>query len=599
MNANELRKKFINFFISKKHTQIASASLVPENDPTILFTTAGMHPLVPYLLGEKHPAGKKLVNVQKCLRTDDIDEVGDDTHNTFFEMLGNWSLGDSASSDGIGKNSYFKKEAISYSYEFLTKILKLDKNKIAVSCFGGDSDSPKDIDSYDYWIKEGINKSKIAYLPKENNWWGPAGSTGPCGPDTEIFYWISEDKTPDKFDPRDSNWVEIWNNVFMQYSKTKDGKFIPLNQKNVDTGMGLERTLTILQNKKNIYDTEIFSPLIDLIKKYAKKFDIKKARIIADHFKASVFIISDGIEPSNIDQGYILRRLLRRAIRYMNLIELYDVAFISDIIKIIINIYKVNYPEIDNFDKISEIIKKEKEKFEKALNSGEKQFSKIVNILKSKNIDKFPAKTAFGLFESYGFPFEIIEELTKEENLTLDKKEFEKEFNRHQLISRTGSNKKFSGGLADNSLIVTKYHTVTHLLHQALRNVLGNHVSQKGSNITVERLRFDFNHPTPLTKVEIAKAEQIVNHQIKQNLDVTMSEMTLSDAKVSGALGYFESKYGKFVKVYTIGKSDKDYFSREICGGPHIKNTKELGKFKITSEKSSSSGIRRIKAVLE
>jgi len=514
-------------------------------------------------------------------------------------MLGNWSLGDPTSSDGIGKNSYFKKETISYSYEFLVKILKLDKDKLAISCFGGDNDSPKDIDSYNYWIEQGIKKNKIAYLPKENNWWGPAGDTGPCGPDTEIFYWIGKGGVPDKFDPNDSNWVEIWNNVFMQYSKNKDGKYTPLAQKNVDTGMGLERTLAILQNKKNIYETEVFSPLIDLIKKYAKNFDIKKARIIADHFKASVFIISDGIEPSNIDQGYILRRLLRRAIRYMNLIELYDKRFIIDIIKKIINIYKNYYPEINNLDKIFEIINKEKEKFEKALHSGEKQFSKIVNILKSKSIDKFPGKTAFSLFESYGFPFEIIEELSKEEGLVVDKKEFEKEFNRHQLVSRSGADKKFSGGLADNSQIVTKYHTVTHLLHQALREVLGISVSQKGSNITSERLRFDFNHLTPLSKEEISKVEQIVNSQIKQNLDVIMTEMTLNDAKVSGALGFCESKYGTFVKVYTIGKSNEDYFSREICGGPHVKNTKELGIFKIISEKSSGSGIRRIKAVLE
>ncbi len=588
MTAKELRKKYINFFVSKNHKRIASAPLVPENDPTCLFTTAGMHPLVPYLLGEKHPLGDKLTNVQKCLRTDDIDEVGDDTHNTFFEMLGNWSLGD-----------YFKEEAISMSWEFLTKELKLDKTRLAVSCYAGNKSNgiPKDTESAEIWKSHGISEDRIAYLA--DNWWGPAGQTGPCGPDTEMFYWVGENEAPKKFDPSDSKWVEIWNDVLMQYSKTSDGKYIPLKQKNIDTGMGLERTLSVLEKKDSIYETELFLPIMDYIKEHSGKYDEKSSRIIADHIRASVFIISDGIETSNIDQGYILRRLLRRVIRCANIIEIKTNDYLSKLVKIIIQNYKDIYPEINNPEHIIGIVEKEAKKFEEALKIGEKEFSKAINQLKTHNQDTISGRLAFKLYESYGLPIEMIEEMSVEEGFKLDRIEFDKAYEKHQLLSRKGAEKKFAGGLADHSEIVIRYHTVTHLLHQALRQVLGEHVEQKGSNITSERMRFDFVHPNKLTDEEKNKVEDIINQQIKKELPVKMSEMDLKSAKASGALGFFESKYGKIVKVYTIGLSDRDYFSREICGGPHVKNTRELGKFKITSEKSSSSGVRRIKAVLK
>ena len=591
--AKKLRKEYIKFFISKNHKEIASAPLVPENDPTVLFTTAGMHPLVPFLLGENHPAGKRLANVQKCLRTDDIDEVGDNTHNTFFEMLGNWSLGD-----------YFKEEAIKLSYEFLVNVLKLDKNKIAITCFAGDKikNIPRDDESATVWLSLGINKDRIAYLP--DNWWGPAGVTGPCGPDTEMFYWSGDAKAPVKFDPKDNRWVEIWNDVLMQYNKqpstnNNQSSFEPLKQKNIDTGMGLERTLAILQGKSSIYETELFAPAIEEIKKLSKKYDEKGARIIADHLRASIFIIADGINPSNLDQGYILRRLLRRMIRYTNLLEIFDRDYIAKIAKLVIAPLSGTYLEIKNLDKILAVIKAEQAKFEKCLEAGEKEFSKMVNILRNHNQTTISGRLAFKLYESYGFPIEMTEELAREENLQINRKEFDEAYEKHQLLSRKGAEKKFSGGLADHSEIVTRYHTATHLLHTALRQVLGDKVGQKGSNITAERLRFDFTYPDKLTDNEKKQVEKIVNEQIKKALPVTMQEMPQKDAFASGALGFFAAKYGEIVKVYTIGISDKDYFSREICGGPHVKNTSELGHFSITSEKSASAGVRRIKAVLE
>lgn len=588
MKADKLRKIYLDFFVKKDHKIINSAPLIPENDPTVLFTTAGMHPLVPFLLGEKHPSGNRLVNVQKCLRTDDIELIGDATHNTFFEMLGNWSLGD-----------YFKEKAICYSYEFLIKILKLDKNKIAISCYKGNKKNniPKDTQSYKIWNQIGIPKERIVFL--DDNWWGPAGETGPCGPDTEMFYWIGKKEAPKIFDPSNNLWVEIWNDVFMQYNKIKDNKFIPLKQKNVDTGMGLERTLMILNNKENIYDTELFIPLIQEIKKYSKKYNEKYSRITTDHLRASIFLIADGVTPSNLDQGYILRRLIRRSIRYINLLNIFDKNFLDAFIGVVIKNYQETYPEIKKYNLIKEVIHKEKNKFEKALVVGEKEFSKMINILKSHNQDTISGRLAFKLYESYGFPYELTEELAKEEGFKVNKQDFEKAYQKHQLLSRKGSEAKFKGGLADDSEVVTKYHTATHLLHQALRMVLGDYVSQKGSNITKDRLRFDFSHNKKLTQEEIKKVEDIVNKQISKKLTVSMSQMDLKTAKEKGALGFFESRYGKIVKVYTIGLSDKDYFSREICGGPHVKNTKELGKFKIISEKSSSQGIRRIKAILE
>lgn len=588
MTAEELRKKYLNFFRSKNHEIINSAPLVPENDPTVLFTTAGMHPLVPFLLGEKHPAGSRLTNVQRCIRTGDIEEVGDNSHLTFFEMLGNWSLGD-----------YFKVESIHYSWEFLTKELKLDKDRIAISCYAGsDIDGiSKDEEACKIWLDLGIDKDKIVFL--DDNWWGPAGETGPCGPDTEIFYWAKDSNPPKKFDPNDQNWIEIWNNVFMQYQKTKQGKFIPLAQKNVDTGMGLERVLAILNKKDSVYDTEIFTEIIDLIKNDSDNFDEKSARIIADHVRAATMMITDGIEPSNLDQGYVLRRLIRRSIRHAKLISIKDSKFLSDISKNVFSIYKTVYEIKMSHDDIEKILIKEYEKFNKALETGQKEFSKIVNQLKQHNQDTISGRLAFRLYESYGFPYEITEELAKEEGFTIDKVEFDKAYEKHQLLSRKGAEKKFSGGLADHSEKVTKYHTATHLLHQALRQVLGEHVGQKGSNITADRLRFDFTHKDKLTDEQKKQVEDLVNDQIKAKLPVRMQEMDLATAKTSGALGFFESKYGKIVKVYTIGHSDRDFFSREICGGPHIKNTSELGHFMITSEKSSSSGIRRIKAILE
>ena len=602
--AKKLRKQFIDFYKKKNHIEIDSASLIPENDPTCLFTTAGMHPLVPFLLGEKHPSGRRLVNVQKCLRTDDIHLVGDDTHNTFFEMLGSWSLGD-----------YFKQEAITMSWEFLTKVLKLDKNKLAISCYSGNvkQNIPRDEESAQIWQSLGVKKDRIAFL--SDNWWGPAGETGPCGPDTEMFYWNSEDIPPEKFDPQDARWVEIWNDVLMQYNKQIKSnnsqssgtqyQYVPLLQKNIDTGMGLERTLAVLQNKQSIFQTELFSPIIKLIDSMiAKQQDNlscdkeKNTRIIADHIRASVFLIADGVLPSNIDQGYVLRKLIRRIIRCANLILIRDEDYLQKLSAKVIENYKDTYPEIDKPEMIFRILKEEGNKFENCLIKGQKEFSKLVNNIKSHDGQKISGRIAFKLYESYGLPIEMIEEMAREENLSVDVKDFDKSFQRHQLISRKGAEGKFKGGLADNTKIVTCYHTATHLLHRALRMVLGDDVFQKGSNITSKRIRFDFAYPQKMSEEQKQQVEDLVNMQIKQSLPVIMQEMDLKSAKSSGALGFFESKYGKVVKVYTIGNSSRDYFSREICGGPHVSNTKELGEFKIISEKSSSAGIRRIKAIL-
>jgi len=580
MTAQELKDNFFKYFQSKNHSLISSASLIPENDPTVLFTTAGMHPLVPYLVGEKHPAGKRLVNVQKCLRTGDIDEVGDATHHTFFEMLGNWSLGD-----------YFKQEAIEYSWEFLTTILKLDKNKLAVSVFSGDKDIPRDEDSAQIWQKIGV--SKIAYLGKKDNWWGPAGQTGPCGPDTEIFYWTGLEKAPDNFDPENKRWVEIWNNVLMQYSKTIAGDYEPLTQKNIDTGMGLERTLAVLNGLDDNYQTELFVPIIKKIEELSgKKYpdDKRSFRIVADHIRSAVFLMGDprGIAPSNKDQGYVLRRLIRRAIRFAQKLGIKE-AFTQSLSKVIIDLYKADYPELsDNKDFILNNILQEEEKFDRTIDKGLKQLEKLINR------NELNEKEAFNLFASYGFPLEMTLELAKEQGLNLDVNKYEEEFKKHQELSRTASAGMFKGGLADDSEMATKYHTATHLLHQALRNVLGDHVEQRGSNINEKRLRFDFVHPKPMTAEQIAETEDIINQQIQAALPVSYEEMSVSQAKEGGAIGLFDKKYGENIKVYKVGD-----FSKEICGGPHVKNTKELGKFTITKEQSSSAGIRRIKATLE
>ena len=578
MTSQELKNSFFEYFQSQNHSLISSASLIPENDPTVLFTTAGMHPLVPYLVGEKHPEGNRLVNVQKCVRTGDIDEVGDATHHTFFEMLGNWSLGD-----------YFKEETIKFSWEFLTGTLKLDKKNLAVSIFGGNEDVPNyDSQSEKVWLDLGVAQDRIEKI--KENWWGPAGQTGPCGPDTEIFYWTGQGDAPEVFHEDDNGWVEIWNNVIMQYNKTADGKYEALKQKNIDTGMGFERTLAVLNGFDDNYLTELWQPIIKQLEKLSgKKYedDKKSFRIIADHIRSAVFMMGDprGIAPSNKDQGYVLRRLIRRAIRFAKKINIDD-GYIASLGALFISGYCMDYPELErNENFIRTELQKEEEKFSKTLTKGLKEFAK------QKNID---GKAAFILFSTYGFPLEMTEELAQENNIKINKEEFEAEFKKHQELSRTASAGMFKGGLADDGEMATKYHTTTHLLHQALKDVLGDHVEQRGSNINEQRLRFDFTHPQAMTPEEKKKVEDIVNEQIKFGLEVRYEEMSVAQAKEQGAIGLFDKKYGEKIKVYKIG-----LFSNEICGGPHVDNTNKLGHFRIKKEQSSSAGIRRIKAVLE
>ncbi len=606
MKANELRKKYIEFFKSKDHAEIPSASLIPENDPSVLFNTAGMQPLVPYLMGEEHPQGNRLVNYQKCVRTGDIDEVGDDTHLTFFEMLGNWSLGD-----------YFKDESIEMSWEFLTsdKWLGIDKGKLAVSVFEGDKDSEFDQASFDKWIELGVPEARIEKLGKEDNWW-PAGgkNVGPQGPDTEIFYWTGEGDAPEKFDAEDDQWVEIWNNVFMEFYRDKDGNVLELENKNVDTGMGLERTAAVLQGKKSVYETELFDGIISKIEELSnKKYhfspgdagfdekpdcwdeDVRSMRIIADHIRSTVMIMSDGILPSNKDQGYVLRRLIRRAVRCGKKIGIGDV-FTDEIAMVVIDELEEVYSELDQKrDSIINELRSEEEKFRKTLEKGERTFNKI---LKKKGV--IDGEDAFLLYASYGFPLELTEEMVHEQGQHVDRKAFEAEFEKHRDLSRAGSEQKFKGGLAEDSEETKKLHTATHLIHQALRNVLGNHVEQRGSNITAERLRFDFSHPKKVTAEQKQEVERIVNEQIEKGLPVTCESMSVDEAKKLGAIGIFGDKYKDLdqVKVFSIGNKKLGVFSSEICGGPHVENTQELGKFKIKKEEASSAGVRRIKAVL-
>ena len=558
MNRKELIKKYLEFFKSKNHKEIPNSSLIPKEDPTVLFTTAGMHPLVPYLLGQKHPLGKRLCGIQRCVRTGDIDEVGDETHHTFFEMLGNWSLGD-----------YGKKEAIEYSFEFLTKILKIPKEKLAVTIFAGDKNAPKDNESNEIWKNLGINK--IKFLGKEDNWWGPAGETGPCGPDTEMFV----------------NGVEIWNNVFMEYEKNKNGNYSEAKQKNVDTGMGVERTLAVLNGFDDNYLTEVWKPIIQEIEKLSgKKYkgNEKAMRIIADHIKASVFIIADGIIPGNKEQGYVLRRLIRRAVYYGKEI---GISNISRIAKSIFKIYN-DYEELKKNEKhLFGELDKEEQKFSQTLEKGLNEFNKL-----TKDEKKISGANAFLLRQSFGYPKELIKEKLEEIGIKFPEKEFEKEFEKHITISGSSAF-KFKSGLADTSEKTTKLHTATHLLNEALRKILSKDVKQRGSNITSERLRFDFSFDRKLTLEEIKKIEDLVNKKIQENLKVAREEMPLKKAFGSGAQGEFGAKYPEKVSVYTIGN-----FSKEICTGPHVKNTKELGKFKIIKEESSSAGVRRIKATL-
>lgn len=573
MTSAELREKFLKFFEEKGHKQIPSASLVPKDDPTVLFTTAGMHPLVPFLLGEEHPEGKRLTNIQKCLRTDDIDQVGDATHNTFFEMLGNWSLGD-----------YWKKEVIEWSYEFLTdkKWLGLDKSRLAVSVFGGDKDGPRDEESASIWKGLGIPDKRIAYLGKKDNWWGAPGVTGPCGPDTEMFYWTGESDAPKNFlgNENEPLWVEVWNDVFMEYEKTIDGKFVPLKQRNVDTGMGMERMSAVLQGKDNIFDTDLFSSLMEKVKNLASKPDLKSERIIADHIRAAVFLIADGVTPSNKDRGYILRRLIRRAITHGRKIGIVD-PFTTLLYRNVVEKYGEFYPELRHSEKILEELNKEEIKFGETLSSGLKLLEKEIT-----------GRQAFDLFQTYGFPLELTREFSKIKN----EEEFANEFRKHQELSRTASAGMFKGGLVDHEPQTIKHHTAHHLLLAALRQVLGNHVVQRGSNVSSERLRIDFSHPEKLTKGQLAEVEKIVNQKISEDLEVKKEEMPKEEAEKLGALAEFGAKYGDTVSVYTIHNKDGTVFSREFCGGPHVSRTGELGQFKILKEEAVSSGVRRIKA---
>ena len=578
-----LKDLYINFFVSKGHKQIPSAPVVPENDPSVLFNTAGMQPLIPYLLGEHHPYGTRLCDYQKCIRTNDLDEVGDTTHHTFFEMLGNWSLGD-----------YFKKESISWSFEFLTKVLNIPVNKLAVTVFKGNDLIPFDEESYNKWLELGIKKERIA-LTEEDNFW-IAGSSGPCGPDTEIFYYRNDGEIPVNFDTNDDNWVEIWNNVFMQYFKDDSGKITELPKKNVDTGMGVERVTAILEGVNDNYLSSIWKDVIKVIEDVSflpYKSNEKSMRIIADHIRTSVFISADyaGIKPSNTDQGYILRRLIRRAIRHAKKLNI-DIN--SDweqlIAKKIIDKYKKYYHELeDNENTVLEVLKNEKNKFNKTLEKGLKEFSKIVS--NNKEIDGL---TAFHLYDTYGFPIELTVELAKEHGLKVDEDGFLENFKKHQELSRNSSGAKFKGGLAGNSEIETRYHTATHLLNAALKEVVSKDIHQRGSNITVERMRFDFNCDHKLTEEEKQKVENLVNKWIDEGLEVKCIEMTKEEALASGAECMFIDKYPDIVTVYEIGN-----VSKELCGGPHVKNTKEIGKFKIVKEEASSAGVRRIKAVIE
>ena len=584
MKAIEIRNKYLNFFKEHGHKVIPSAPLIPENDPSVLFTTAGMQPLVPYLLGEKHPEGKRLTDYQKCLRTNDIDEVGDNRHLTYFEMLGNWSLGD-----------YFKEEAIAMSFEFLTKELGIPVEKLSVTCFAGDKDCPRDTVTAECWKKAGIPEDRIYFFGKDDNWW-IAGEEGPCGSDTEMFYDTGKPKCSEGCDPSCGcgKYVEIWNNVFMEYYKDKDGKYTKLKQHNVDTGLGLERMTMLLQGKETPFDTELFAPVMNKLQKLAVVDDIASRRIVAEHLRASMMIILDGGLPSNVDRGYILRRLIRRMTRHLRKLQI-NLDALPELIELNIETLKEMYPElVKNKEKIVSVIIEEKNKFEKTLERGEKEFNKIAKKLEEQGKDTLLGKDIFNLYETYGFPPEVTADLARERNLKIDNKEFEQLFKEHQEKSRMGSEQKFKGGLSGNGEMETKYHTATHLLNAALKVVFGKDVHQKGSNITPERMRFDFSCDHKLTDEEKQKVEELVNKWIQEEIPVKVEEMKKDEAIKSGAECMFIEKYPDIVTVYSIGD-----VSKELCGGPHVKNTKELGKFKIKKEEASSAGVRRIKAVLE
>ena len=588
MEKVDLKNIYLKFFEERGHKIIPSAPVIPENDPTCLFNTAGMQPLVPYLKGEPHPEGTRLTDVQKCFRTNDLDEVGDKTHHTFFEMLGNWSLGD-----------YFKKESITWSFELLTKYLKIPVEKLSVTVFKGNNIVPADNESADLWKSLGIPENRIAFLGEDDNWWPNMELTGPCGPDTEIFYWRSDEEVPSDFDPENDNWVEIWNNVFMQYNHKPDGTFEPLKNKNVDTGMGVERVVAVLEGQTDNYRSSIWTDLIKKIEEVSgKNYDDEKytrsMRIIADHIRAIVILSGDdaGIKPSNTDQGYILRRLIRRMIRYAKKLDIdINSNWEQELAKVVIDEYKPYYKELErNENSILEVLANEKNKFNKTLEKGLREFEKLTRNIEGTEISK---DIAFKLYDTYGFPIELTEELAKEQGLTVDIEGFKKKFEEHQALSRKGAEQKFKGGLASTGEMETKYHTATHLLNAALKKVLGSHVHQKGSNITAERMRFDFSHDSKMTPEEKQQTEDLVNEYIKMAIPVEKLEMPKEEAIKMGAECEFIERYPDIVTVYKIGD-----VSTEICGGPHVSNTSELGKFKIKKEESSSAGVRRIKAVL-
>ena len=589
MKAIEIRNKYLDFFKRHGHAVIPSAPLIPENDPSVLFTTAGMQPLVPYLLGEKHPEGTRLTDFQKCLRTNDIDEVGDNRHLTYFEMLGNWSLGD-----------YFKEESIAMSFEFLTKELGIPVEKLSVTCFAGDEDCQRDEVTASCWRKAGIPEDRIYYFGKDDNWW-IAGEEGPCGPDTEMFYDTGKPKCSENCNPSCGcgKYVEIWNNVFMEFFKTKDGKYTKLKQHNVDTGLGLERMTMLLQGKETPFDTELFKPVMDKLQELAGENDsIESRRIVSEHLRSSMMIIQDGGLPSNVDRGYILRILIRRMVRHLRKLQI-NLNELGELIDLNIDTLKEMYPELhQNSNKIKSVIIEEKDKFEKTLERGEREFNKIVNRMKNDGKDTISGQDLFTLYETYGFPPEVTQDLAREAGLKVDTTEFDKLFKEHQEKSRMGSEQKFKGGLAGTGEQEVRYHTATHLLNAALKVILGKDVHQKGSNITPERMRFDFSCDHKLTDDEKKKVEDLVNEWIAQGLDVKCEEMKKDDAIKSGAECMFIEKYPDIVTVYSIG-NDKETVSKELCGGPHVKNTSELGHFKIKKEEASSAGVRRIKAILE
>jgi alanyl-tRNA synthetase len=586
MDAHELRQLYLDFFKAKDHAVIGTASLIPEHDPSVLFTTAGMHPLVPFLMGEPHPAGKRLASCQKCVRTDDIMEVGDDVHLTFFEMLGNWSLGD-----------YWKAEAIQMSYEFLTERLGFEHDRIHVTCFAGDQDAPRDLEAAEIWKALGIPDERITFLPKADNWWGPAGAVGPCGPDTEMFYDMDPDgpagETPETNAER---FWEVWNDVFMQYDKQTEGVYVPLSQKNVDTGLGLERVLAILQGVPSLYETELFAPLVAKIRALAtvQAPDRFALRVIADHTRAAVLILAEGITPGNVDQPYVARRLIRRAVRYGREIGI-NGLFLGELAEATIPTLSDVYRELEeNRDHILAALEDEERRFQRTLKRGEKAFFKAVEVCRSRGQDTMPGDVVFHLYDTYGFPPELTQEFAQRQSLDVDMEGFHRAFEEHQEKSRQGAADRFKGGLAEKSPETVRLHTATHLLHEALRRVLGPHVEQRGSNITTERLRFDFSHPDKLSTEQLAAVEDLVNEQIARDLPVTYEKMSLDEARERGAIGLFEDRYGDWVNVYKVGD-----FSSEICGGPHVAHTGELGHFRIVKERSVGAGLRRIRAVLE